>query len=86
MIYFDYDVSLPNWDRGNFRKGTGKNQELLIEFLNSGRDIGEIRWADGDYKDYKSVQTTFIGSISTLGLSDKIAVKTRNGRVFLVRK
>ena len=73
-----------NYEVAEFFRPT-KLFELVDEFVNSGADIAEFVFAEGEYKSAGSAVTSLLSSISKRHITN-VGVKTKKGKVFLVRK
>ena len=79
-------MKLAPYNRENMAKSyrLGKNQKLLLDFIDSGLDCARVE--DFPHKSATICQSVLRISAARIGLGNSIRICTRGGEVYLLRK
>ena len=82
MARLSYSVSR---EALNFYKGT-KIIEIVNEFINSGADIAEFLYGEGEYSNVNTARSTIDQNLKHRHLTNTVGTAVRKGHLYLVRK
>lgn len=84
MKALDYDVQRALDILGKGRAPNGANDEIISEFLRSGKDIATLNLREGRNTDSKAAGLR--EAVRRLGVEEQVVVLRRGGNIVLIRK
>ena len=84
MKALDYDVQRALDILGKGKAPSGANDEVISEFLRSGKDIATLNLREGRNTDSKAAGLR--AAVRRLGVEEQVVVLRRGGNIVLIRK
>ena len=84
MKALDYDVQRALDILGKGKAPSGANDEVISEFLRSGKDIATLNLREGRNTDSKAAALR--AAVRRLGVEEQVVVLRRGGNIVLIRK
>ena len=84
MKALDYDVQRALDILGKGKAPSGANDEIISEFLRSGKDIATLNLREGRNPDGKA--SCLRGAVKRLGVEAQVVVLRRGNNIVLIRK